>query len=381
MVVRQMALGRLFFGFLLGFAVGPVVLGAEPAQEAAPEQPSEETADSKDDDSKDDDSKDETPDPYALPEDADVEQLLAFIESVRTYQPKTMAERRAHYAKMMKAMQAAAEKIHEIATDQDKSLAGYDEAIDLLVYLRARDFSNSSDQEKQELIEEIKSALEEAEQPTNYLMSAAQSIAMGYEYGGEPDQAVKLYREFGGIVAKNPDPEIAQRGAKMEGAARRLSLVGHPLELHGTLLDGGTFDWGSYRGRIVLVDFWATWCGPCLREMPNVKKNYEAYHDKGFDVVAVSLDDDRARLDDFLEKNPKPWVNLHDGGWSDNDLATYYGIVGIPTVILVDQEGKVVSTRARGPELGRLLAELLGPLESEDGDNSEADADDASQSD
>ena len=149
----------------------------------------------------------------------------------------------------------------------------------------------------------------------------------------------------------------------MEGAARRLDLLGNPLELSGTEMDGSKFDWAKYRGKVVLVDFWATWCGPCLAELPNVKKNYELYHDKGFDIVGVSLDQDRAKLEEFLQKEQNPWTTLHDGAWNDNAVATYYGIMGIPTVILVDKEGKVVSTRARGPELGKLLAELLGPAE------------------
>ena len=82
--------------------------------------------------------------------------------------------------------------------------------------------------------------------------------------------------------------------------------------------------------------------------------------------MGISLDRDRAALEKFLEQEQNPWTTLHDGDWSDNSVATYYGIVGIPTVILVDKEGKVVSTRARGPELGKQLATLLGSPEDDE---------------
>jgi hypothetical protein len=94
-----------------------------------------------------------------------------------------------------------------------------------------------------------------------------------------------------------------------------------------------------------------------------VKKKYEAYHEKGFEVVGISLDREREKLEEFLKDEGTRWATIYDeGGW-DCPMATYYGVMSIPNVWLVDKDGKVVSTRARGEELGRLLAELLGPVD------------------
>ncbi|HET6880531.1 MAG TPA: TlpA disulfide reductase family protein, partial [Pirellulales bacterium] len=105
------------------------------------------------------------------------------------------------------------------------------------------------------------------------------------------------------------------------------------------------------------------WCGPCVAEVPNVKSLYAKYHDRGFDVVGISLDRDRAALDKFLVEKEIPWTTLHEAGGT-HPAATHYGVNAIPTMLLVGRDGKVVSIRARGEELTRLLADLIGPAEA-----------------
>ena len=170
------------------------------------------------------------------------------------------------------------------------------------------------------------------------------------------------YRELGTALADTADEAARKAGAKLLGAARRRELVGKPLEISGTQVDGGHFDWTRYRGKVVLVDFWATWCGPCLAELPNLQKNYQAYHGKRFEVVGISMDDDRQALETFLEKEKLPWVTLHDGGWDDSPLATNYGIMGLPTIFLVDKAGKVIGTDIKGDINGTKLDTQLERL-------------------
>ncbi len=100
---------------------------------------------------------------------------------------------------------------------------------------------------------------------------------------------------------------------------------------------------------------------PCLREVPNVKKNFDEFHARGFEVIAISIDEDREALEKFLKREPRPWIELHDGGLDDTPVARQYGVTGPSTAILVDRDGKVASIHARGPELGKLLATLFGP--------------------
>ncbi|HEY5313164.1 MAG TPA: TlpA disulfide reductase family protein [Pirellulales bacterium] len=188
-----------------------------------------------------------------------------------------------------------------------------------------------------------------------------------FEQTDQPKLAAEAYRAFAAYFRKANVDWANQAAAQLEGTARLLTLVGQPLAIAGTLVDGQRFDLKSYRGRVVLVDFWATWCGPCVAELENLKRVYSQYHARGLEIVGVNLDDSREDLVHFLQERPIPWSILHDApqgpAASGHPLAQHYGVTSLPTLILVDRQGRVLSTHARGQELHKLLAEQFGPAE------------------
>ena len=125
-------------------------------------------------------------------------------------------------------------------------------------------------------------------------------------------------------------------------------VAGKPLSLAG------------YKGKVVMIDFWATWCPPCRGEIPNVVATYQKYHDKGFEIIGVSLDQDQQKLLAFTKENNMAWPQYFDGqGW-DNKLAVKYGIESIPMTYLLDGNGKIIGRNLRGQELTDAVANAVG---------------------
>jgi thiol-disulfide isomerase/thioredoxin len=180
--------------------------------------------------------------------------------------------------------------------------------------------------------------------------------------GGE-QAAAAAFEAFFPVLEASPNPAILSRIEEVAGTARRLMLPGRPMQITGTLLSGQPFDQQSLAGKVVLVDFWATWCGPCVAEIGHLREQYAKWHDRGFEVVGVSLDEDRDSLAEFVKTKHIPWPILFEEpqgqGWR-HPLATYYGITGIPTVVLIGRDGKVITLDARGKKLAVALEQLLG---------------------
>jgi peroxiredoxin len=224
-----------------------------------------------------------------------------------------------------------------------------------------------NDTEYGRLVERLKGFLNDGPIDSGSARFAAH-VALAAEESDRPALAMKTYRELGKIVAGSDNERVAATAATMLGAARRLDLAGKPLVLEGSTVDGRPLDWKQYRGKVVLIDFFATWCGPHRDEAPNLMKCYAAYRRRGFDVVSISIDRDRKALEDFVEQEEFPWAVLLDRNearGTDQSLATYYGIFTIPQTILVGKDGRVLALNVRGGQLGKKLEELLGAAEAE----------------
>ena len=143
--------------------------------------------------------------------------------------------------------------------------------------------------------------------------------------------------------------------------SRRLDLAGKPIAIKGTSLQGETLDTAQLRGKSVLVVFWASWGGQSVRrELPDLVKLHGKYHGKGLEIVGVSLDNERGDLATYLKEQPMPWPQIFEPGGIESRLATEYGIISLPTMFLIDSQGKVVNRNLRtASEVERQLDKLV----------------------
>jgi thiol-disulfide isomerase/thioredoxin len=124
-------------------------------------------------------------------------------------------------------------------------------------------------------------------------------------------------------------------------------------------VSGNSLSVAKYKGKVVLIDFWATWCGPCVAELPNVIKTYEKHHDQGFEIIGISLDVDKEKLMAFTKEKNMSWQQFFDGKRWENKLVGKYGIQGIPATFLLDGQGKIIGRDLRGKDLEDAVSTAL----------------------
>jgi len=220
-------------------------------------------------------------------------------------------------------------------------------------------------------------ALGEAESVTNGPARVAADAAIQELRQKYPDDPRTFQIQFDvAEFFKTRDPQAAEaifheletnKDAQVAAVARQDLLVMKkeqnvtrvPLDLKFQAVDGTAVDLVKLRGKVVLLDFWATWCGPCRMEIPNVVATYNALHSQGFEIIGISLDQDKEQMVKFTKAAGMVWPQYFDGKKWENEISTRFGIDSIPAAWLLDKKGFVRSTEARGVDLGEQVKRLL----------------------
>jgi peroxiredoxin len=202
---------------------------------------------------------------------------------------------------------------------------------------------------------ELMSGLGKTEQE-EFAVNFADSLATSATGACEYAVARQVYQTL--LERYADSPTLRQ---KVAGEFARLDKIGKPAPaVVAKDVAGATFRLDSLKGKYVLIDFWATWCAPCVAELPRLRAAYDAYKDRGFEVVGVSLDESKTAVTDFVKARAIPWRQLHNAS-CDADMVEAFGVGTIPATFLIDPQGTVVRLELRGPALEQALAKLLGP--------------------
>lgn len=182
-----------------------------------------------------------------------------------------------------------------------------------------------------------------------------------------PEQYLDVYKALDkGLTEKYPNNKdiksfhaMVQQTEMMVAKTEAIKIGAEAPELILPTKDNKDLALSSFRGKIVLIDFWASWCAPCRKELPNVKRAYEKYKNKGFEILGVSLDKDRDSWLEAIDKEGLKWPQVSDLKFWQSEACQTYAVQSIPYTVLVDKEGKIIATDLRGADLDKKLAEIF----------------------
>lgn len=179
---------------------------------------------------------------------------------------------------------------------------------------------------------------------------------LNYADGGAPDVMRKLFNSFSAEVKASYYGHYLETVlVKMEGLN-----IGKPAPAFAQAdINGKPIALESYKGKYVLVDFWASWCGPCRMENPNLVRTYHKFKNKNFDILGVSLDNSKTKWLQAIQDDQLPWAQVSDLKYWQNEVALQYGVKSIPANFLLDKEGKIIAKGLRGAQLDQALEQLL----------------------
>jgi peroxiredoxin len=189
----------------------------------------------------------------------------------------------------------------------------------------------------------------------NYLIGANYMVMEKY------DEAEKAYREAvkEGVGIDPRIKDAASADLARIAALRKLKIGEPAVEISASTHDGKKIRLKDYRGKVVLLDFWAAWCNPCRIEMPNVIKVYNEFRNRGFEIIGVSLDRDETQFRNFIKENKMTWPEIYDGQAWGSSVGQLYAVNSIPATFLIDRQGKIRFKNVRGEQLRQAVQQLI----------------------
>ncbi len=276
-----------------------------------------------------------------------LEKVIASAKAVRPGSPE-------QYSAMQTAIRDASKQLTVVL--KDKNLPRYKQAqLDSMSssLLLATFFGEEA---RAKVVEQLKQMLKERETLSIEDVQMATFAAANLELNPNKKDARDIYALLEQLLTTDKREEMQSMRINLQSSIRRIDLLGKKFEIEYKDIQNKLIKTEDFAGKFVIVDFFASWCQPCLSEVPRLKKYAAKYKDKGLEVLAISLDETREALDKYLASAELPWKVIHDNAADPFErLQLKFGVAALPTVLLLNKEGTVVSLEARGAELDRLM--------------------------
>ncbi|MCL2119742.1 MAG: TlpA family protein disulfide reductase [Planctomycetaceae bacterium] len=295
--------------------------------------------------------------------------LSVLIVGMCFYEMETDQEKLAVFRECLE--QSDMEEAKEVLPQYDYLVEGYDSYKVILKLRRLHNLAGDNKQAIDEVRREFRryldtqrAAFQDNRNHSVKRMCYVDYLENALRLFGSEEWILEHFQVLKEFYCSSDDPEMNARAERLDGMIRLNTLTGNAMEFEAYQLDGTKIDIRDFRGKVVLMDYWATWCGPCIASFPAVEACYEKYREQGFEVIAYSIDEDLETLRDYEEKHTLPWISTSSQLTQDKggrNYADYYGISGIPHYILVGRDGNVLTpaTHPAMPDFSEMLENAL----------------------